>query len=66
MRQRRRESYGHRLELAKGESLQGIPCHCTDKAGNSHSVPLHIRRVALFLLRRHSGAAGSSLDAAIK
>jgi hypothetical protein len=39
------QSYGQRLELAEGISPSGISCHCTDKAGDVFSVPLHICRV---------------------
>jgi hypothetical protein len=59
-------SYGQRLELAEGASLQEFLCHCTDKAGNSCSAPLQICRIALFLPRQHRDAPGNGLGTTIK
>jgi hypothetical protein len=53
-------SYGQRLELAEGTSPRWFLCHCTDKAGNICSVPLHICRDDL-LLGTTSSAAGNDL-----
>jgi hypothetical protein len=43
---------GQRLELTEGMSPRGIPCHCTDKAGNIYSTLACICRVALLLLKQ--------------
>jgi hypothetical protein len=34
--------YGQRVGIAEGTSLQGLPCHCADKAGNIYFVLLYI------------------------
>jgi hypothetical protein len=43
-----------------------LPCHCTDKAGNIFSAPLHIGRVVLLLLRQRRGAAEKGLGSTVK
>jgi hypothetical protein len=40
-----------RLELAEGISPRGLTRHCTDKAGNNYSVPLHICGFDVLLLK---------------
>ena len=59
-------NYGQRLELAEGTSPRGLPCHCTDKAGNMYSAPLYICRVVFLLLRQRCGAAGNGLGTTAK
>jgi hypothetical protein len=59
-------SYGQRLELVEGTSPRGLSCHCTDKADNVYTFPLHIYRIGLLLLRQRRGAAGISLGTTIK
>jgi hypothetical protein len=51
-------SFGQRLEIAEGTSPRRLNCHCPHKAGNIYSIPLHICRVVLLLLRQCRGAAG--------
>jgi hypothetical protein len=60
------QSYSQRLKLVEGTSPRGLSYSCADKAGNIYSVPLHICRVVLLLLRQRRGAAGSGLGATIK
>jgi hypothetical protein len=59
-------SFYQRFELVEGTSPRGLPCQCTDKAGNIYSVPVYIFRVVLLLLRQRRGAAGRSLRITIK
>ena len=59
-------SYGQRVELAEGVLSRGLPCHCSGKAGNVYSVPVHIYRVLFLLLRQRRSAAGRSLNTTIK
>jgi hypothetical protein len=61
-------SYGQRLKLAEGIPPHGLPCHCTDKAGNVFFVPLKIFRsqISFLLPRQRRGAAGSGLGTTAK
>jgi hypothetical protein len=49
------------LEFEDSTSPRLLLCQFADKAGNVYSVPLHIRLVVIFLLRKCRGAAGSGL-----
>jgi hypothetical protein len=59
-------SYGQRLELSEGTSPRGLPCYCTDKAGNIYSVPLCICRVDLLMQGQRRGTPGNGLSTTIK
>jgi hypothetical protein len=60
------QNNGQQLEVAEGTSPRGLPCHCTDKAGNIYSDPLHNYRVVLLLLWHRRGAGGNGLGTTIK